>query len=105
RIFSVVSYAVSQRTHEFGIRMALGATPGNVLSLVLGSTGRVLLVGFVLGARVSAASDRAMAGKLEGIGVASPSMLVAITSVLAVAAFLAFATPPRSARKRGPTNA
>src|SRR6266852_103146 len=88
-IFSVVSYAVSRRTREFGIRMALGATPGDVLRLIVASTGRVLVVGFVLGAILSVVSDRALAGKLEGIGVASPSLLVAITSVLAVAALLA----------------
>jgi predicted permease len=104
-IFSVVSYAVSRRTREFGIRMALGATPGNVLRLVLGSTGRVLVVGFMLGAILSVVSGRALAGKLEGIGVASPSMLVAITSVLAVAAFLACAIPARSATKVQPVDA
>jgi len=104
-IFSVVSYAVSRRTREFGIRMALGATPGNVLRLIVASTGRVLVVGFVLGAILSVVSDRALAGKLEGIGVASPSLLVAITSVLAVAALLACAVPARSATKIQPTDA
>jgi putative ABC transport system permease protein len=104
-IFSVVSYAVSRRTREFGIRMALGATPGNVLRLIVASTGRVLVVGFVLGAILSVVSDRALAGKLEGIGVASPSLLVAITSVLAVAALLACAVPARSATKVQPVDA
>src|SRR6266849_6729621 len=104
-IFSVVSYAVSRRTREFGIRMALGATPANVLRLIVRSTGRVLVVGFVLGAILSVVSDRALAGKLEGIGVASPSLLVAITSVLAVAALLACAVPARSATKIQPTDA
>jgi predicted permease len=104
-IFSVVSYAVSRRTREFGIRMALGATPSNVLGLVVRSTGRVLVVGFALGAILSVVSDRALAGKLEGIGVASPSMLAAITSVLAVAAFLACSIPARSATKVQPVDA
>jgi putative ABC transport system permease protein len=104
-IFSVVSYAVSRRTREFGIRMALGATPGNVLRLVVGSTGRVLVVGFMLGAILSVVSSRALAGKLEGIGIASPSMLAAITSVLALAAFLACAFPARSATKVQPVDA
>jgi putative ABC transport system permease protein len=104
-IFSVVSYAVSRRTREFGIRMALGATPSNVLRLVLASTGRVLIVGFVLGVILSVLSGRALAGKLEGIGVASPSMLVAIISLLAVAAFLACAIPARSATKVQPAEA
>jgi putative ABC transport system permease protein len=104
-IFSVVSYAVSRRTREFGIRMALGATPGDVLRLVVSSTGRVLAVGFVLGAILSVVSDRALAGKLEGIGVASPSLLVAITSVLAAVALLACAVPARSATKVQPVDA
>ena len=104
-IFSVVSYAVAQRTREFGIRMALGATPGNVLKLVLSSTGRVLIVGFVLGAILSVISDRALSGKLEGIGVASPAMMLGISGVLAVAAFLACAVPARSATKVQPMDA
>jgi predicted permease len=104
-IFSVVSYAVSQRTREFGIRMALGATPANVLGLVVRSTGRVLVVGFALGAILSVVSSRALAGKLQGIGVASPSMLVAIASALAVAAFLACAIPAQSATKVQPVDA
>ena len=102
---TAVSYAVSRRTREFGFRMALGATPGNVLGLVVRSTGRVLAVGFVLGAIVSVGSDRALAGKLEGIGVANPSMLAAITSILAVATFLACAVPARSATKVQPVDA
>jgi ABC-type antimicrobial peptide transport system permease subunit len=104
-IFSVVSYAVSQRTREFGIRMALGATPSRVLGLVVRSTGLVLGLGFVLGTILSVVSSRALAGKLEGIGVASPSILVVITSVLAVAALLACAIPARSATKVQPVDA
>jgi putative ABC transport system permease protein len=104
-IFSVVSYAVSRRTREFGIRMALGATPGNVLGLVLGSTGRVLVVGFVLGAILSVVSDRALAGKLEGIGVASPGMLAGIMSALALAALSACAVPAHSATRVQPVDA
>jgi ABC-type antimicrobial peptide transport system permease subunit len=54
---------------------------------------------------LSVASDRALAGKLEGIGVASPSMLLGISGVLAVAAFLACALPARSATKVEPMDA
>jgi ABC-type antimicrobial peptide transport system permease subunit len=104
-IFSVVSYAVSRRTREFGIRMALGATPANVLRLVLGSTGRVLIAGFLLGAIVSVVGSRALAGKLEGIGAASPTMLAAITGLLAAAAIAACAIPAHSATKVQPVDA
>jgi len=104
-IFSVVSYAVAQRTREFGIRLALGATPGDVLKLVLSSTGRVLIIGFALGAILSVVSSRTLAGKLEGIGVASPGMLAGLCAVLAVAAFLACALPARAATKVHPMEA
>jgi putative ABC transport system permease protein len=104
-IFSVVSYAVARRTREFGIRMALGATPGNVLGLVVRSTGLVLIAGFALGAILSGLSSRALAGKLAGIGVASPPLLVGIMSVLGVAAVLACAIPARSATKVQPFDA
>jgi ABC-type antimicrobial peptide transport system permease subunit len=64
-----------------------------------------LIMGFVLGAILSIVSDRALAGKLEGIGVASPSLLAAITTVLAAAALLACAIPARSATKVHPVDA
>ena len=104
-IFSVVSYAVSRRTREFGIRMALGATPANVLKLVLSSTGRVLVAGFVVGALLSAVASRTLAGKLEGIGAASPLLLAAVVATLAIAALAACAVPARSATKVQPVEA
>jgi predicted permease len=104
-IFSIVSYAVACRTREFGIRMALGATPGNVLGIVVRSTGLVFVVGFALGAILSLVSSRALAGKLEGIGVASPLMLVAVISILVAAALLACAVPARYATQIQPTEA
>jgi len=104
-IFSVVSYAVSRRTREFGIRMALGATPANVLRLVFHSTGGVLVAGFALGAVLSAVASRSLAGKLEGIGAASPLLLAAVIGALAVAALVACAVPARSATKVQPVEA
>jgi len=104
-IFSVVSYAVSRRTREFGIRMALGATPGNVLKLVFRSTGTVLVAGFILGAILSAVASRTLAGKLEGIGAASPLLLAAVVGTLALAALVACAVPARSATKVQPVEA
>jgi ABC-type antimicrobial peptide transport system permease subunit len=85
--------------------MALGATPGNVLRLIVRSTGSILIVGFAFGATLSVVASRALAGKLEGIGAASPFMLIAITSVLAAAALVACAIPARSATKVQPVEA
>jgi putative ABC transport system permease protein len=104
-IFSVVSYAVSRRTREFGIRVALGATPSNVLKLVLRSTGGILAIGFILGTVVSVIAGRALAGKLEGIGAASPGMLAAVIATLAISALLACAIPARIATRVQPVDA
>ena len=79
-IFGVVSYSVSRRTREFGIRMALGATPSNVLRLVVSAIGRVLLIGFVLGTVISVLAARSLAGKLEGIDASNPLALVLVSS-------------------------
>jgi putative ABC transport system permease protein len=104
-IFSVVSYAVSRRTREFGIRVALGATPSNVLKLVLRSTGGILAIGFILGTVVSVIAGRALAGKLEGIGAVSPGMLAAVIATLAISALLACAIPARIATRVQPVDA
>jgi predicted permease len=104
-IFGVVAYSVSRRTREFGIRMALGATPGNVLRLVITSMGRVLLVGFILGTILSVISTHALADKLEGIGRTNPIVLVAVIAVLAVAALTACTLPARTATQIQPVEA
>jgi putative ABC transport system permease protein len=104
-IFGVVSYSVSRRTREFGIRMALGATPSNVLSLVITSMGRVLIVGFVIGIILSVVSTRALADKLQGISASNPIAFIAVIAVLAIAALLACALPARSATQIHPVEA
>ena len=104
-IFSVVSYSVSRRTREFGIRMALGATAGNVLRLVVASIGRVLIIGFVIGTILSIISTRALADKLEGIGTTNPVVLIAVIAVLATAALTACTLPARAATQIQPVDA
>ena len=105
-IFGVVSYGVARRTREFGIRMALGATPGNILRLVVSATGRVLAIGFVLGTIISIIAARSLAGKLQGIDDASnPGALVLVVALLAIAALLACAIPARTATQIHPTEA
>jgi putative ABC transport system permease protein len=104
-IFGVVSYSVSRRTREFGIRMALGATPANVLRLVITSMGRVLIIGFVIGTILSIISTRALADKLEGIGATNPLALLIVIAVLAIAALLACTLPARTATQIHPVEA
>jgi predicted permease len=104
-IFGVVSYSVSRRTREFGIRMALGATPGSVLRLVITSIGRVLIIGFILGTILSVVSTRVLADKLEGLGATNPIVLLTVIAVLAFAALTACTLPARTATQIQPVEA
>jgi putative ABC transport system permease protein len=104
-VFGVVSYSVSRRTREFGIRMALGATPGKILRLVVTSMGRVLTIGFVLGTILSIISTRAMADKLEGISANHPFVIIIVIAVLAASALTACTLPARSATQIHPVEA
>ena len=104
-IFGVVSYSVSRRTREFGIRMALGATPGSVLRLVVTSMGRVLIIGFVLGTILSIISTRALADKLQGLGTTNPIVLLVVITTLAIAALAACTLPARTATQIEPVEA
>ncbi len=76
-VFSVVSYSVAHRTREFGIRMALGAEPRDVLILVLLATGRVLVIGLFVGLGLSILASRSLADHMEGMGKADPFLFVA----------------------------
>jgi predicted permease len=104
-IFGVVSYSVSRRTREFGIRMALGATPAAVLRLVISSIGRVLIVGFALGTLFSVLSTHFLADKLEGLGATNPIVLIVVIATLAIAALLACLLPARTATQIHPVEA
>ncbi|MBV8867401.1 MAG: FtsX-like permease family protein [Acidobacteriaceae bacterium] len=96
-VFSVVSYSVAHRTREFGIRMALGAEPRQVLALVLLATGRVLLIGLVVGLGLSILASRSLADHMEGMGAADPSLFVAVPAMLITATLVACFLPARSA--------
>ena len=85
--------------------MALGATPGNVLRLVLSATSRVLLIGLVLGTIVSVVAARFLAGKLEGLDASNPLTIVLVVFVLAISALLACLLPAHSATQIPPTEA
>ncbi len=104
-VFSVVSYAVSHRTREFGIRMALGANPGDVLKLVLFATGRVLFVGLCVGLALSIFGSRMLADRMQGMGSADPLLFVVVPGLLIVATMLACFLPARSATRIAPVEA
>ena len=104
-VFSVVSYAVSHRTREFGIRMALGAEPRDVLKLVLLAIGRMLAVGLLVGLGLSVLAARSLADRLQGMGTADPLLFVVIPAVLIATTLGACFMPARSATRIQPMEA
>jgi putative ABC transport system permease protein len=101
-IFGVMSYSVSQRTHEFGIRMALGAHRGDVLKLVM-KRGLVLaLIGVAIGVAVALGLTRLIASELYGVTPTDPVTFTAVALVLVGVALLASYIPARRATKVDP---
>jgi putative ABC transport system permease protein len=101
-IYGVMSYSVTRRTHELGIRMALGATRGDVLKLVVREGMALALVGLVVGLAAAVGLTRLMASLLYGVRPADPWTLAAVTLALAGVAFLASFIPGRRATQVDP---
>ena len=101
-IYGVTTYTVTQRTHELGIRLALGAQVSDVLKLVLGQGMAVIAVGLLLGLAASFALMRLMRSLLFGVGENDPLTFGAITLVLFIVALIACYVPARRATKVDP---
>src|SRR3954468_23421787 len=104
-IYGVIAYFVSQRTQEIGVRMALGATEGKVLSLVVWQAMRPVLLGLVVGVAGAAAAGRAVAGLLFGVSATDPATFAGVILVLAAAALLASWLPAKRAARVEPSRA
>jgi predicted permease len=104
-IYGVMSRATAERTHEIGVRMAVGAAAGSVRFLVLRSGGRLAIAGIVIGLAAALALTRYMAGMLYGVTPLDPLSYVAAAAVLLTAALLATVFPAWRASSVDPVKA
>jgi putative ABC transport system permease protein len=101
-IYGVISYAVSQRTREIGVRMALGANPRDVLRLILGEGLKLVLVGVVLGIIAALAMTRLLATMLYGVSVTNPVIFSSVVLLLVAVSLAACLVPARRAMRVDP---
>ncbi|HXI23961.1 MAG TPA: ABC transporter permease [Pyrinomonadaceae bacterium] len=101
-IYGVINYSVNQRTHEMGIRMALGAKPRDVLRLVVRQAMILALAGVGIGLLASLALTRLMKGLLFSVSVTDPITLAVISLLMTLIALLACLIPARRATKVDP---
>jgi putative ABC transport system permease protein len=101
-IFGVLSYLVTQRTHEIGLRMALGAQPQDVLRVIVGHGMRLASIGVAIGLAGAFAATRWMSSFLFGVKPTDPWTFAAVVAVLFAAAFLACYFPAQRAMRVDP---
>jgi len=101
-IYGVISYSVAQRTHEIGVRAALGASQGSLMRLVLGRGLLLTVIGLGIGLGGALGLTRLMATILYGIGARDPATMIAVAAILATVAATACYVPARRATKVDP---
>jgi len=101
-LYGVVAYSAAQRTHEIGIRMALGAKSGQILQMMALQSLVLIGAGLVCGLGAAFAAGRILSGFLVGITGADPLTFVAVTLLLAVVALAACYIPARRATRIDP---
>jgi putative ABC transport system permease protein len=101
-IYGVIAYSVSQRTHEIGVRMALGAGSSDILRLVLVQGLRLAAIGVAIGMAGAFAVTRLMRTLLFEVGATDPLTFIGIALLLAVVTLLACYIPARRAMKTDP---
>jgi putative ABC transport system permease protein len=101
-VYGVVAYSVSQRTHEIGVRMAIGARPADVVRMVVSEGGRLAVIGVAVGSVVALAGARLIRGLLFEVSATDPLTFVAVAAALFGVALLASYLPARRATRVDP---
>jgi putative ABC transport system permease protein len=101
-VYGIVAYSVSQRSREFGIRVALGAKPAQIINMVVGQNLRVVGVGLALGLLAAIPATRLLRGLLYQVGPNDPITFIAIGSMLAAVAIVAAYLPARRGTRVDP---
>jgi putative ABC transport system permease protein len=101
-IYGVLAYSVNQRTREIGVRMALGATPGRVLNLVVSEGMRMVLVGVVVGLAGGLALAKTISSLVFGVAVHDPATFIMVGVILTAIALVACFIPARRAARVDP---
>jgi putative ABC transport system permease protein len=104
-IYGLMSYGVSQRAHEIGIRMALGAERRDIAKLILGQGMKLALLGAVIGGATSLAAMRWISSELYGVRASDPATMVSVVAFLIIVALIACYVPARRATKVDPMTA
>ena len=101
-VYGVVAYSVSQRTHEIGVRMAIGAKPADVVRMILGEGGRLSAAGVVIGTAMAIAVARLIRGLLFEVSATDPLTLAGVAIGLLGVALVASYVPARRATRVDP---
>ena len=104
-LYGVLAYAVARRTNEIGVRMALGANPGDILRMILGEALTKVAVGVAIGLTGAAAASRLISNTLFGVGQIDPVAIVVALVLMLATALIAGYIPARRATKVDPVEA
>jgi len=101
-LYGVVSYSVTQRNREMGLRMALGAQQGQVLRMVIGEAMTLAIAGAAVGAAVAGFAGRALTSELYGVRASDPESFAGAAAILVLVALMGAWIPARRAMRVDP---